>query len=734
MVQNLDIPESGTLIISNRLPVKIERKKNKLKFTPSEGGLATGLGSFYKENGSWWIGWPGIIPKNEEEALIIQQELKKLNLIPVFLTEKEIKGYYEGFSNAILWPLCHYRPSYVELKQDYWLSYVEVNKKFAEAIIPLIQTQTRIWVHDYQLMMVPKFIREEKPECSIGYFHHIPFPPIELFKMLPWRDELLLGLLGADLIGFHTYENVDNFLDSCAGVLNSQVNINYLKIKGRKVLADVFPMGIDYEKYKLQATSQDSREFSKHLKTLYQGQKIILSVDRLDYSKGILQRLESFEILLKNHPELSGNIVLYMLIVPSRDQVNQYKKLRNEIDRKVGNINSVYGKPGWQPIAYFYDSLPFHMLSALYAAADVCWVTSLYDGMNLVSKEYIASKQDSTGVLVISEFAGASKELSDALVINPYAVHRTSRTLYEALTMSLEEQEERLKASQEIVSKFTVHHWVNLFMQRLNEIKNEQKHELARKVREKVEKDIKVNYKNSHNRLILLDYDGTLVGFNKNADKASPTEEVYHVLDKLYQDPNNNVIIISGRKYDNLDRWFSDKSYYLIAEHGIWSNFPNRNWHLVPGLSNNWKKDVHQILERYTDRTAGSSIEEKSHSLAWHYRKVDKAFGIRQAQELLQELRHLNQVLDLQIINGDQVIEIKNKLVNKGKAAIDLVNEINPDFILCIGDDATDEDMFIALPPQSITIKVGDKQSHAKYYVENHKEVLHLLANIEHIN
>ncbi|WP_313512683.1 bifunctional alpha,alpha-trehalose-phosphate synthase (UDP-forming)/trehalose-phosphatase [Sphingobacterium sp.] len=731
MLQNLDIPDSGTLIISNRLPVKIERKKSKLKFTPSEGGLATGLGSFYKENGSWWIGWPGIIPKNEKEEELIRQELKKLNLIPIFLTEKEIKGYYEGFSNAILWPLCHYRPSYVELKQEFWQSYVEVNKKFAEAALPFIEQNTRVWVHDYQLMLVPNYIRELKETCSIGYFHHIPFPPIELFKMLPWRDELLEGLLGADLIGFHTYENVDNFLDSCSGVLNLQNNINSLKINGRKVLVDVFPMGIDYEKYKSQALDTETKEYSKHIKELYHNQKLILSVDRLDYSKGILQRLTAFEILLNAHPELHGQILLYMLIVPSRDQVNQYKKLRNEIDRKVGNINAVYGKPGWQPIAYFYNSLPFHALSALYVAADVCWVTSLYDGMNLVAKEYIASKQETKGVLVISEFAGASKELSDALVINPYAVHRTSRTLYDAIIMQDEEKDERMHASQAIVSKFTVHHWVNLFMQRLEEIKNEQRHELARKVREKVENDIKSGYNASKKRLILLDYDGTLVGFNKNADKAVPTPDVYAVLDKLSKDPRNLVTIISGRKYSNLESWFGSRTFYLIAEHGIWSNYPNHEWHLVPGLSNSWKTEVNQILQRFTDRTPGSSIEEKSHSLAWHYRKVERAFGLRQAQELLQELRHLNQVLDLQLINGDRVIEIKNKLVNKGKAAINLANEIDPDFILCIGDDATDEDMFIALPEHSVTIKVGDKQSHAKYYVENNKEVLQLLASLE---
>lgn len=724
------MPEARTLIVSNRLPIKIQRKKGKLKFTDSEGGLATGLGSFYKEQGSWWLGWAGIIPKTADEEEQIRQELKKHNLIPVFLNQSEIEGFYEGFSNGTLWPLCHYQPSFMELNQQHWLSYQSVNQKFANAAIDHLSPDMRIWIHDYQLMLLPELIRKVHSDISMGYFHHIPFPPMELFKILPWREELLAGLLGADLIGFHTFENVDNFLDACFGILNLPKTLNQLKVKGRTVLIDVFPMGIDYKKYQKQATLQPTVAYAKKIKDLYKNQKIILSVDRLDYSKGILQRLMSFEILLNNYPELREKIVLHMLIVPSEDQVGQYKKLRNEIDRMVGNINAVYGRPGWQPIAYYYNSLPFLELSALYVAADVCFITSLYDGMNLVSKEYLASKQQSPGVLVISEFAGASKELSDALVINPYAVHRTSETLLEAIEMSEEEQWERLHANQAIVAKFTVHHWVNLFLQRLDEIKHQQRHEMARKVRNKILNAIKVRYDMSLNRLILLDYDGTLVGFNTNADKATPTPDVYQVLDLLAADTKNTLSIISGRKYNNLQDWFGAKDYFAIAEHGIWSNYPSHDWHLTIGLEDQWKSQIKERLQRYIDRTPGAYIEEKTHSLAWHYRKVERAFGLRQAQALLQELLQFSHELDLQLINGDRVIEIKNKQVNKGNAALSLVDKIKPDFILCVGDDATDEDMFRALPTHSVTIKVGDKQSQAKYYLEDHKEVVELLTTL----
>lgn len=724
------MPETKTLIVSNRLPIKIQRKKGKLKFTSSEGGLATGLGSFYKEQGSWWLGWAGIIPKTAEEEQQIRDELEKHNLIPVFLTQSDIEGFYEGFSNGTLWPLCHYRPSYMDLNQEHWLCYHSVNEKFTEAALTHLSAGMRVWVHDYQLMLLPKMIRRTHPDISIGYFHHIPFPPTELFKTLPWREELLEGLLGADLIGFHTFENVDNFLDSCFGILNLPKSVNQLKVKGRTVLVDVFPMGIDYNKYHSQAKLEPTIDYAKKIKTLYKNQKIILSVDRLDYSKGILQRLIAFEILLNNHPDLREKVVLHMLIVPSRDQVRQYRRLRNEIDRMVGNINSVHGRPGWQPIAYYYNSLPFPELSALYLAADVCFITSLYDGMNLVAKEYLASQQQSPGVLVISEFAGASKELADALVINPYAVHDTSETLFKAIKMPEEEQWERLHASQAILAKFTVHHWVEQFMQRLNEIKIQQRHEMARKVRDKVLNAIKERYDMSLNRLILLDYDGTLVGFNTNADKATPTSDVYQVLDVLAEDNKNTLSIISGRKYSNLQDWFGTKNYFAIAEHGIWSNYPSHDWQLTVGIQDNWKAEIKELFQRYIDRTPGALIEEKTHSLAWHYRKVERAFGLRQAQELLQELLHINQDLNLQIINGDRVIEVKSKDVNKGKAALALVNEIKPDFILCIGDDATDEDMFQALPAHAITIKVGDKQSRAKYYVENYKEVIDVLTTL----
>ncbi|WP_238387277.1 bifunctional alpha,alpha-trehalose-phosphate synthase (UDP-forming)/trehalose-phosphatase [Sphingobacterium olei] len=724
-----------TFIISNRLPVKIERKKNKLVVTRSEGGLATGLGSFYREDGSWWLGWPGIIPKNTEEEEFIRKELHSLNLIPVFLTPEDIKGYYEGFSNAVLWPLCHYRPSFVDFNEAYWNSYLNVNNKFASEALKHLDNDTNIWIHDYQLMALPELLRKHDQSFTIGYFHHIPFPPEELFRMLPWRGQLLKGLLGADLIGFHTFEDTQNFLNSCSSNLRMEAHYNNLKCNGRRIFVEAFPMGIDYEKFKNAALSQEVLQKAREVKEYYRNQKIILSVDRLDYSKGIIERLRALERLLKSHPEMIGKIVLYMLIVPSRDEVSAYKKLRNDIDRLVGNINAVYGRPGWSPVAYFYQSVPFEELSALYVAADICFVNSIRDGMNLVAKEYIASKQsDKRGVLLLSEFTGASKELTDAVLINPHDSIKVSASLYHALNMPVKEQKERIQACQHIVEKFHVHHWVKLFMERLQETKHLQRKELARKVASSIKSAIHDRYTNSQNRLFFLDYDGTLVGININANKAVPTEEVYNLIDSLTADPNNTVVIISGRRHLELEKWFGKKSVYLIGEHGIWTNYPDKKWRAKKGISNKWKTHIKEILQHYTDRTPGASIEEKSYAVAWHYRKVQKGLGLLQAHNLIVQLKNLASDYGLQVVHGDEVVEIKVMQTNKGKAALELVNTMTPDFILSIGDDTTDEDMFQELPSNTISVKVGDKQSHAKFYVDTQIDALKFLKSFTQLN
>lgn len=722
--------EKKTIIISNRLPIRIERRNDELHFLPSEGGLATGLGSIYKQKNNIWIGWPGFTPESQEEEIMIREKLTEENLIPIFLAEEEIQGYYEGFANEVLWPVFHYRLSYAVYDIDYWKCYQQVNQKFAEILDQQhIDERDEIWIHDYQLMLLPKLVRKNHEQIAIGYFQHIPFPPDEVLRGIPWRDELLEGLLGADLISFHTYNDTQHFLNSCKHILGQVVTNNSIDINSRSVSVEAYPMGIDFTKFDTLAHSPQIRARAKEIRDYYKDKIIILSIDRLDYSKGIIERLKAYESLLKTYPQFREQVILYMLVVPSRDTVSQYKLLRDEIDRTVGHINAVYGSNEWIPIAYFYNSFPVEELSALYVSAQICLVTSLRDGMNLVCKEYVASKVETNGVLVLSELAGASKDLQEAIQVNPNSIEQIRDGLKQAIEMSEEEKRTRMDESIEIVKKFNIHHWVKIFFKRLRESKIQQKQEMNRRIRPVVRDAIIARYKESKRRLFFFDYDGTLVGFEKDAAKATPTESLYNLLNSIQDDPANQIVIISGRRQLALQNWFENKGYFLVAEHGAWTNFPDFNWTSKDNLSNTWKIPVKRIMDKYANRTTGASVEEKSFSLAWHYRKAQTGLGLQRAQELYDNLQYLTKQYNLQILFGDKVVEVKNSALNKGSAAKEIVNPFKPDFIFAIGDDATDEDMFCALPEYAVTVKVGNKKSDAQFYVENQKEAIALIAH-----
>ncbi len=719
-----------TIIVSNRLPVKIKRTEEGLEVVPSEGGLATGLGAIYNQNGNIWMGWPGIITEDEEEKSEITEKLKAHNLIPIFLNEEDIKGFYEGFSNEVIWPICHYRPSYAVYEEENWKSYQSVNELFADSINQYIQPEDEVWIHDYQLMLLPSLLRANYENISIAYFQHIPFPSHEIFRLIPWRTQLLEGLLGADLIGFHTYDDTQYFIDSCSHILGLKTKQNSVKNNGRLTFVEAYPMGIDNLKFEALAASESVKLRAQEIKETFNSCEIILSIDRLDYSKGMLERILAYEQFLIQYPEFRKKVVYYMLVVPSRDTVLQYKILKDEIDRLVGSVNALYGSSDWTPIAYFYNSYPVEELSALYSAASICLVTPIRDGMNLVCKEFIASKKDSTGVLILSELAGAAKELIDAVQVNPCEINGVTHAIAQGLQMPEKEQRERLAASLENVSKFNVKHWVNQFMNRLHEIKEIQESELSRKIGPSTVRAMCQRYCEAEQRLFFLDYDGTLVNFFKNVDQAKPGAALLSLLRQINADPKNKVVIISGRKQQTLAEWFSEEDLILIAEHGAWTNYPEGNWHAKAGLSDAWKESCKEIMQKYVDRTPGAFIEEKSYSMAFHYRKVQKGLGSLRAHEVIDHLRYLATEFGLQLLDGDEVIELKSAEVNKGRAALTVMEDFNADFIIAIGDDSTDEDMFAALSEDMFSVKVGNKETKAKFFVEKQAEVLELLNNL----
>jgi trehalose 6-phosphate synthase/phosphatase len=721
---------SKTIIISNRLPVKISKTDGEYILSASEGGLATGLGSIYKKGNNKWVGWPGleILPKQDKEN--VTEQLAELSLIPVFLNQEEINQYYEGFSNDVLWPVFHYYVStYSTFKQSNWEYYNIVNQKFKDEILKIAEPGDVIWIQDYQLLLLPAMLRKELPDISIGFFQHIPFPSHELFRLIPWRQELLEGMLGADLIGFHTFDDVRHFMGAVTRILPVNASSNVLTVDERSVVVESFPMGIDDQKYSSLPLEKPVIDNIHQIKDTFKNTRLILSIDRLDYSKGILQRLQAFEQLLQQHPEYCEKITLYMIVVPSRDSVPQYAHLRDEIDKRVGNINALYRKMDWTPIHYYYRSFPIEMLSALYYCADVCLITPIRDGMNLVSKEYIASRINNDGVLILSEMAGASKELIDALIVNPNNTTEVSEAIITALKMPLKEQQRRMLAMRQLVSKFNIKHWVKLFMDKLKEVKQMQRSLQTRHVSFATEQSIVNRYLKTKKRIIFLDYDGTLVGFKKSIEEANPDKELFDLIDKLSDDPANELVLISGRKHENLGEWFGDKNIYLIAEHGSWFKQQNTSWHKLSGLSDAWKSEIYPILDTYVDRTPGTFIEEKTYSLVWHYRNAQKGLGELRAGELMNNLKYHINDKGLQLLPGDKVLEVKNIEVNKGRAALMLTEKNEYDFIIAFGDDYTDEDVFKALPESAITIKVGSNVSAAKFYLRNPAEVRKLLTS-----
>ena len=720
------------LIVSNRLPVNVTKRANTLHFQPSVGGLATGLSSFRKSYQSWWVGWPGIATDkiSEHQKQQISNKLKEENCDAVFLSAKDIQNFYHGFCNKTIWPLFHYFPSYTVYEDRYWQAYKQVNKGFCDAVVKFAEPDDCIWVHDYQLMLVPELVRKKLPDAQIGFFLHIPFPSFEMFRLLPWRKRMLSGLLGADLIGFHTYDYVRHFLSSTARIIGTEHSMGSLAVGNRIVKVDAFPMGIDYNRY---AGAVEDPKVKKRLATIRKKvgeRKIILSIDRLDYTKGIIQRLEAFDLFLSQNPEYKEKVTLILVAVPSRTGVKDYMELRKQLEWLVGRVNGEQGTIGWIPVWYLYRFLPFERIAALYSAADVALVTPLRDGMNLIAKEFIATKTDGKGVLILSEMAGAASELGEAVIVNAHNKQEIIDAIKEALGMPVEEQAERNRLMQSRLSRYTITRWANDFLETLSDVKKSQEELSVRRLAKSIRERLVNEYDKSSRRLFLLDYDGTLVGFASRPEKAGPDKKLLALLQSITTKPKNEVVIISGRDKATLNYWLGNLNASLIAEHGAWIKARADDWRVMEPLRNDWKDTIRPILELYTDRTPGSFVEEKDFSLVWHFRRSDPELAYLRGQELRGAVLNLTANLDIGVFEGSKILEVKNIGISKGHSAELWLAKQNWDFILAAGDDYTDEDLFAVLPENAYSIKVGHSISKARFNLDSVYEFRLLLEEL----
>ncbi len=733
-------PSQRIVIVSNRLPFTVVQDGEGIQFSESVGGLATGLrtlltseqSSLFRNSELLWVGWPGTTIKEEILEEVRARALSEFSCCPVFLSEQDLENFYQGFCNETIWPLFHYFPTYARYDEACWDQYRKVNESFSLTLQEAIRPNDTVWIHDYHLMLLPHLLRKVLPKLRIGFFLHIPFPQFEIFRLIPakWRRQLLEGLLGADLIGFHTHDYGEYFLRCVQRILGYGHQMGQLTAGGRTVKVGAFPMGIDFKKFHEAASLTEVQKEKEDLARSLGDSKIVLSVDRQDYSKGILHRLQGFEAMLETNPDWRGKVTLIMLVVPSRIGIADYEGMKKRIEELVGKINGRFGTISWTPIIYQYRSLPFQSLAAMYAMSHVALVTPLRDGMNLVAKEYVATRVDKTGVLVLSEMAGASKELPEAIIINPNNREEIAEALKTALEMPCEEQVRRNIIMQNRLRRYDVARWAMNFLAELLSSSPADEESQVKWLDASVRRDLTEQYRHSVRRLLILDYDGTLVPFAAYPEVARPTDRLLRLLRALTADSRNEVVLATGRDRATLDQWFNGVSTGLAAEHGAWIKERNGDWKLQQSLPLDWKPRLLPILEMYADRVPGAFVEEKEFSLVWHYRLADPERGSAAARELTDHLLVFTASIDLQVLRGNKAIEIRKAGVNKGSAVQQWLAKHEYDFVLSIGDDLTDEDMFAVLPSWAYSFRVGTARTHARFRLGNSTEVLQLLAEL----
>ena len=721
------------LIVSNRLPVTVKSERGKISVTKSIGGLATGLRGPHESGESLWVGWPGEVSRLDSQRVYLEKKLSDLRAVPVYLTQSEINRYYEAFSNGVLWPLFHYQTD--RLERDawrHWRTYLQVNQRFAEIAAEHYRTGDLIWVHDYQLTLVPAMLRRLLPEARIGFFLHIPFPSSEVFRILPWRARILEGILGADLIGFHTYSYMRHFVRALLLVLGVESEGEILSYGDRKVLLGVFPIGVDAVEFGRLANEESILAKVEAIRQECGGRKLIVGVDRLDYTKGLPRRMLAMDRLLEREPALRDKVRMIQVVVPSRTKVDSYEQYRQELDELVGRINGAYATVNSVPIHYLYRSVPQTELVALYRSADLMLVTPLRDGMNLVAKEFVASRTDEDGILILSEFAGAAEELREAVFINPYDIDGVATTIKKNLTLPEEERQARMRVLRSRVLTYDSYSWADNFIKSLRKAPGVQPEAMETlSANEKIQGMLE-KLRQADQLLLLLDYDGTLQPLASSPQLAVPDPELKKLLKALAARPGTAVHIVSGRPSQVLGSWLGGLPIGLHAEHGYWSRLgPGRSWQRNGPGDSKWKEVILPILEQFASWTPGSLIEQKSAGLAWHYRMADPELGKIHAQDLQYRIERSLQGLSAEMLIGHKVIEVRTRGIHKGMIVSPLVEAESGDWtILAIGDDRSDEELFAALPPKSFAIHVGPGESRAPYRLANPAAVRDFLSQL----
>ncbi|OIW20083.1 hypothetical protein TanjilG_00574 [Lupinus angustifolius] len=727
-----------------------------------------------------------------EQEEVAAQLLEDFNCVPTFIPPDLMEKFYDGFCKQQLWPLFHYMmPMYPRncniFDRSLWLAYVSANKIFADKVLEVVnQEEDYVWIHDYQLMVLPTFLRKRFIRVKLGFFLHIPFPSSEIYRTLPVRIEILKALLNVDLIGFHTFDYARHFLSCCSRILGLQYESRrgYLGLEyfGRTIFIKILPAGIHMGRIQSALNhpsfSIKAREICQQLK----GKRVVVGVDDMDIFKGISLKFLAIEQLLQQYPELQGELVLIQILNPPIGTGNDVEEAMQEAHITARRINGRFGIPGsYEPIIIIERYVPFDEKTVYYALAECCVVNAVRDGMNLVPYKYIVCRQGSPKLdevlkidsdsprrssLVVSEFIGCSPSLSGAIRINPWDINAIADALNLAITMDDGEKQLRHEKHYRYVSSHDVAYWARSFEQDLVFSCKDHYHKrcwglgfglnfrvlaLSASFRKLSIDHIVSAYKRTNRRAIFLDYDGTLVP--QSSIVKAPSPSLISMLNKLCSDPSNTVFIVSGRGKISLSEWFDQcKKLGIAAEHGYFIRWGKQSsWKMSHvGTDFAWKRIAEPVFRSYTEATDGSYIEAKESALVWHHHRADPEFGSWQSIELLEHLESVLANEPVVVKKGKKIVEVKPQWVTKGSVTQEVLSALtragkSPDFVLCIGDDRSDEDMFESIlnkaygatsstSPEMFACTVGQKPSKARYYVDDTVEVITILQDLAAIS
>ncbi len=719
-----------TLInVSNRLPVTVGADK----ITKSSGGLVAALEGLSTEQYQLqWIGWPGGVTAPERQAEVERQLVEAYGCVPVFLTAEEAEAHYEGFSNSSVWPLLHYMADYLRYEPNWWKEYRKVNQRFADKVLGIAKEGDIVWVHDYQLLLLPAMLRKASPGLRIGFFLHTPFPAYEVFRCHPRRTELIEGMLGADLLGFHTFGYLRHFRSAAARLLGVETETTRVRCSdGHSASLGIYPIGINARKFEEALDQPEHKPLQEKFRQTFQGKRIVLSVERMDYTKGILHRLEAVDCYLSTH-ENRDDIKFIFVSVPSREGVEDYQDLRADVESRVGRLNGKYATLHNSPIHFIHGSVEFADLCALYSIADAGLVTPLIDGMNLVAKEFLACQRDHSGPLILSEFAGAAEELFNALIVNPYDAQAVADSIARALAMSPEEKRTRNQPMRERIKEHDAQHWAASFIDELAGMPAGAPVAPQTSDLSAASDELKRLLATGDTVGFFFDYDGTLREIERDAAAATPDDELLRLLESLQVRPGVDVTVISGRSADDLQKLFGDRPFGLIAEHGASERLPGSNeWRALDGqASYDWKEQVRPLLRLAAGATPGSFVEEKRTSLVWHYRATDPEFGTWKANQLVEELGAVTANDPVRVRHGKKIVEVVSTQVSKGLAVANILAEKSYQGVVCAGDDLTDESMFALEAPGMVSIKIGEGTTQAGYRLPDPAALRRFLAGL----